>query len=254
MTQLLLELPLWLLGVGMVGGAVALTLVGARLSPPRPASPSNDALGALHATISTIYTVLLAFVVVIVWQQFSDAEGHVETEATRLSNMLRDSRVFDEPERTHIREAIFGYVRLASTPEWDAMAHGEAPDAATNAAYEHIWEIAYKLEPNGVIQAGFHSELLARLNELGAARRVRLLSARTSVPWVLWVLLVGGAALVIYVSYLLPRGAERRGRNAALAATSCVIVLTLFVIFVFDHPYAGSIRVDPGPLTDLLSR
>jgi hypothetical protein len=40
----------------------------------------------------------------------------------------------------------------------------------------------------------------------------------------------------------------------ALVTTGCVITLTLFVIFVFDHPYTGSVRVDPGPLLDLLSR
>jgi hypothetical protein len=253
MTRRLLELPLWSLGVTMVGVAVALTLVGARLSAARP-STSSDALSALHATISTIYTVLLAFVVVIVWQQFSDAETHVETEATRLSNMLRDSRVFDEPDRTNVHDRIIEYIRLASTREWDAMARGGAPDPPTNAAYAEIWEAVYKLQPSGATQLGFHDELLTRLNELGAARRVRLLSARASVPWVLWVLLIGGAVLVIYVSYLLPSGPERAGRSAALAATSCVITLTLFVIFVFDHPYAGSIRVDPSPLTDLLTR
>lgn len=254
MTRRLLELPLWSLGLAMVGAAVVLTLLGARVTAARPASASNDALGALHATISTIYTVLLAFVVVIVWQQFSDAEGHVEVEATRVGNVLRNLRAFDEPDQTNARETVIRYVRLTTTREWDAMARGEAPDPQANAAYEQIWESVYRLQPNGQTQETFYSELLTRLNDLGAARRMRLLSARASVPWVLWVLLVGGGVLVMYVSYLLPGGGERRGRSAAMAATSCVIALTLFVIFVFDHPFAGSIHVDPGPLTDFLNQ
>ncbi|MDQ3979077.1 MAG: DUF4239 domain-containing protein [Actinomycetota bacterium] len=254
MTRRLLELPLLSLGLVMVGLAVAITFAGARLTRDRASSSSNEALGALHATISTIYTVLLAFVVVIVWQQFSDAEGHVETEATRLSNILRDSRAFDEPARSNMHNAVLRYIDLASTGEWHAMAEGTGPDRPTTAAYEQIWEIAYRMQPTGVVQEAFYDEMLVRLNELGAARRTRLLSAQTSVPWALWALLVVGGALVLYISFLLPTGSDARGRRAALASTSCVIALTLFVIFVFDHPYSGGISVEPTPLTDLLSR
>jgi hypothetical protein len=95
--------------------------------------------------------------------------------------------------------------------------------------------------------------MVARLNELGAARRTRLLSAQASVPQLLWLLLVGGAAVVLVLSYFLPHGSGR-GSKLALSATSCVIALTLFLIFVMDHPYTGNLRVDPTPLTDLLPR
>lgn len=110
------------------------------------------------------------------------------------------------------------------------------------------------MEPAGVIQETFYAELVTRLNELGAARRTRLLSASASVSWVLWSLLLAGAALVLYLSLMLPSKPDSRSRTVALTATGCVITLTLFVIFVFDHPYTGSVRVDPSPLTDLLSR
>ncbi len=250
MTLTLLELPIWLLGGGMVGLAVALTLVGARRSA-RQTSPPSDAVAPLQATISTIYTVLLAFVVVIVWQQFSDADRQVQVEATRLHNILRDSRVFDEPARTELHDAVVRYTEVASTREWDAMAHGDS-DRVTHAAFNAIWDVVYRLQPSGVVQEAFHRELLTKMNDLGDARRVRLLSAQTSVTPVLWFLLLGGGGLVMYVSCLLPGGSAGRGRSAALAATGCLITLTLFVIFVFDNPFAGSVRVDPSPLRDIL--
>ena len=47
---------------------------------------------------------------------------------------------------------------------------------------------------------------------------------------------------------------EPRRMRIVLAKMLAGMALTLFVIFVFDHPYAGSIRVEPSPLTALLSR
>ena len=256
MSKTLLSLPLGALAVIMLGLSVAVTIWAARRTLPtaQAAEPSSPVLPALHAAVSTVYTVLLAFVVVIVWQQFSDAGSRVETEAIRLSNILRDTAVFADADRTEMHDAVLSYVRLASTREWDSMARGNVSDAATTRAYEHIWDIAYRIKPVGVSQEAFYREVLTRLNELGAARRSRLLSARASVSWVLWSLLLGGAALVLYLSLMLPSGPDHRARTVALVATGCVITLTLFVIFVFDHPYNGSVRVDPGPLIDLLSR
>jgi hypothetical protein len=46
----------------------------------------------------------------------------------------------------------------------------------------------------------------------------------------------------------------KRGSTFALSSTSCVIALTLFLIFVMDHPYTGNVSVEPTPLTDLLPR
>jgi Protein of unknown function (DUF4239) len=252
----LLSLPLAVLAVAMLGVTVAITVWAARRTLPtaQAADSSSPVLPSLHAAVSTVYTVLLAFVVVIVWQQFSDADSRVETEAIRLSNVLRDSAVFSDADRTQMHDSVLAYVRLASTREWDSMSEGKGADATTNQAYEHLWDVAYHITPAGFNQESFYRELLSRLNELGAARRSRLLSAQTSVSWVLWSLLLGGAALVLYLSLMLPTGSDDKARTVALVTTGCVITLTLFVIFVFDHPYTGSVRVDPGPLLDLLSR
>ena len=256
LSELLLKLPLAALAVIMLGLTLGVTAWAARRTLPtaQAADSSSPVLPSLHSAVSTVYTVLLAFVVVIVWQSFSDADSRVETEAIRLSNVLRDAAVFTDADQTKLHDAVLTYVRLASTKEWHSMANGTGADPTTNHAYEQIWGTVYAIQPSGVTQEAFYREMIERLNELGAARRSRLLSATASVSWVLWSLLLGGAALVLYLSLMLPCGPDHRARTVALAATGCVITLTLFVIFVFDHPFTGSVRVDPGPLRDLLAR
>ena len=251
---LLLSMPTWLLGlITIVPSVVGTVLIAGYLRRRNYQPEDNGAVTALHATVSTIYTVLLAFVVVIVWQQLTDAGSRVETEATRLSNILRDSEAFSAPDKAAIRDAIHSYIELTATRDWENMAKGEDPDPLSNTAYQEIWEAVYRIEPVGPRQENFHAEVLTRLNELGAARRSRLLGARASVPPVMWLLLLAGGAMVLILSYMLPHGSWR-GSSLALGATGAVISITLFLIFAMDHPYTGDLRVDPAPLTDLLPR
>lgn len=250
----LLSMPTWLLGLITVVPAVLFTIFGASWLRKRNFHPEDDgAVTALHATVSTIYTVLLAFVVVIVWQQLTDAGSRVETEATRLSNILRDSQAFAPADEAAIRDAVHNYIQLTSTRDWQNMAEGKDADPLSNAAYEEIWEAVYRIEPVGVRQENFHAETVTRLNELGSARRSRLLGAKASVPAVMWLLLLVGGGMVLVLSYLLPHGSWK-GSNFALGATGAVISITLFLIFAMDHPYTGELRVDPTPLTDLIPR
>lgn len=64
-------------------------------------------------------------------------------------------------------------------------------------------------KPQGFVQESFYRELIAKVNELGAARRTRLLSAQASVPQLLWLLLIAGAGVVMVLSYYLPHGEGR---------------------------------------------
>jgi hypothetical protein len=250
----LLSLPTWFLGLITIVPSVAFTVLVAGWLRKRDFQPEDDgAVTALHATVSTIYTVLLAFVVVIVWQQLTDAGARVETEATRLSNILRDAQAFSATDEASIRDAVHGYIVAAANREWDRMAEGRGADPVTNTAYEQIWEASYRIEPSGPKQEIFHAEMITRLNELGAARRSRLLGSQASVPPVMWLLLLAGGVMVLILSYLLPHGSWKAS-NVALGATGAVISITLFLIFAMDHPYTGDLRVDPSPLVDLIPR
>lgn len=67
-----------------------LGLVGARsLFPIEALEASNDVVGNYYQTLGTIYAVLLAFVVFVVWSQFNDARGAVAEEAKDLEDLLR---------------------------------------------------------------------------------------------------------------------------------------------------------------------
>ena len=72
-------------GVLVVGGVCLVSLVGFelvhRLVPAQSRQRHNDVAGFIYAALGVIYAVLLALVVIAVWQQYQAADATVEQEA-----------------------------------------------------------------------------------------------------------------------------------------------------------------------------
>ena len=108
--KILLYVPVIPLGIIMVFLAVAFSIIGLlivwRFVPRQMLKTHNDVTGAIFKAIATAYTVLLAFVVVISWQNFDKAETHAVTEANCLVDLYRSSAAFAQPFES---DAQFSY-------------------------------------------------------------------------------------------------------------------------------------------------
>ena len=57
------------------------------LVPPERREEQNDVAGFIYAVLGLAYAVLLAFVVIAVWQDYNTAQTNVESEAHELSGV-----------------------------------------------------------------------------------------------------------------------------------------------------------------------
>ena len=75
------SIPSWLLFLLIVGGSVLLAWVGTLLLRRLTKAPmddrQNEVAGFIFATVGVLYAVLLAFTVIIVWEQYLSAENAV---------------------------------------------------------------------------------------------------------------------------------------------------------------------------------
>jgi hypothetical protein len=95
------------------------------------------------------------------------------------------------------------------------------------------------------------SALLQQLDTLTQARRARLVLASGIVPGIVWLVLLAGAVLT--VGYTLFFGAENlRAQALMTGALSALVFSGLLVIVAIDHPFAGSVRVQPEALAAVL--
>jgi Protein of unknown function (DUF4239) len=212
----------------------------------------NDVHAVYFSMVGLLYAILLAFVVVVAWEQFNAAENATETEVTRLSNLMRDAEALPTSDRARIQSSILTYAQQVVDREYDTMAEGES-DPETADAYERIWDDFYNTEVEGEPAGTFYGVAVGRLNELGEARRLRVLASQSTIPAPLWVLLIGGG--VFTIAWLFPfHMADTRIQTWALGTVGAFTGFVLFLVYALQHPFAGDVAIDAGVYETLIDQ
>jgi hypothetical protein len=254
MALVLLKLPLPLLGLVVVGlpvllVAAGLLLIRSRVPHPR-LQPHHDVAGYIYAGLAVLYAVLLAFVVIAVWEEFDDTQERVFKEVDAMSDLFREAQVFAAPGHAAILGALRGYATAVVEEEWPAMARGlESPRARQS--YATLWQNIRSIEPRTPAEVNWHAIMLQSLTALNDYRRDRLADSRTVLSPVLWVVLLTGAAINVCYTYLF--GVKSLAVHLMItAALTAMTTLLLLVILILDHPFAGAYRVEAAPFVQLL--
>ena len=249
-----LALTTVLLGVFIVAGTIAATVLGVALArrfiPREPLSQNQEGIGVMFEMIGVLYAILLAFMVVVVWQQFDTAHQRVDDEVTTISNLMRDANGFEPATRSAIQQRLISYTDSVIHDEWKTMAHGESSDV-TSAKYRQIWKAYYGHTPQTANQRAYYNESISRLNDLGSARRLRLLASESSIPEILWILLVAGAVITLGFVFLF----DMPGRVMQPIVAGSLAGLTAFILFLIlalNHPFAGQVKVRPTSFHEIV--
>jgi ABC-type multidrug transport system fused ATPase/permease subunit len=234
-------IALVLIGVAVASSVAGLLLVR-RFVPAAVLQQQHDVASPKFQVIGTLYAVLLAFVVVVVWQQFQSASVNVDVEATKLSDLYRDAEEYPEAERVRLRRQLRAYAEAVVTDEWDAMARGGESTRAW-VEYDGLWKLYRALRPRDLTEIPIATETLRRMSELGEARSLRLLHSRAAIHPVLWAGLIVLGVITIGFGYFF--GARLRAQVAMTALFASAIGILVFIIVVLAHPFRGYGRISP---------
>ncbi|HEY6406149.1 MAG TPA: DUF4239 domain-containing protein, partial [Ktedonobacteraceae bacterium] len=200
----------------------------------------NEVAGFIFATVGVLYAVLLAFTVIIVWEQYLTAESAVSQEAAALITVAQDASSFPEPARGQVYEQLRAYAQFVLNEEWRTMdestlEHEESTGAG--ASINTMWSIYRSLPPSQV-----DSHTTESLDNLSTQRAVRLESNVAALPDVLWYGLVLGG--VVTISFGLVLHMENVQLHAALTAMLAGLIATcIWMIVMINHPFAGDVHV-----------
>jgi hypothetical protein len=248
------SLPLWLLIVLIVviptAVAMCAQLVIRRWVGVDRLAKNNEIAGFKFATVGVIYAVLLAFTVVVVWEKFNDAEVAVAEEAGATAALFHYAEG-KEPESLAVRTALAKYLQAAIEKDWPAMAREEDSPAAEH-ALDLVYRAAIALGRSGTRGAADMAEVFRQLDNVTAARRVRLHLATGLVPNIIWVALFMGAFLT--VGFTLFFGSENLTAQVSMTGVlSILVTMGLVVILSIDHPFTGPVFIHPDPLASVLA-
>jgi protein-S-isoprenylcysteine O-methyltransferase Ste14 len=251
-------------GILVVGG-VCLAAVGGLtlvqfLVPTTSRQRHNDVAGFIYAVLGVVYAVLLALVVIAVWEDYGRARETVESEANATAEIFWLAHRLPEPERGRLQELSRSYAEEVVEREWPLMREGRAPLMEQGQATPNGWVLVDDIratlqgfEPGTSAEEVLYAEGLDQVEELASARRMRLVEADESMPAVLWVVLIFAGVAAVSFTYLF--GLESTwAHRLMVAALAAVIGLVLYTIGAMEHPFSGGASIGTGAFDLILER
>ena len=251
-------------GVLLVGGVCLLALAGFelvhRLVPASARQQHNDVAGFIYAALGVIYAVLLALVVIAVWEEYGAASETVEREANAAADIYWLADRLPEPRGTHVQELVRSYAEDVVHKEWPLMEEGRAPlmtqEEGTPAGWSLIDDIRQEIqgfEARTKSEEQLYAEGLDQLDALSDARRMRLVASEEGIPGLLWTVLIFGGIAAVGFTYLF--GLESTWAHRLMVMIlAAVIGLVLFTVGAMEYPFSGGARIGPGAFELILER
>jgi hypothetical protein len=247
-------MPDWLLTLLVVGGATLVSVAGLHIVRRNLSleqlRPNNEVGGFIHAAVGVIYAIIVAFVVVVVWEEYSEAEAGVRREAGEIADMYHDAELLPDTVRLPLQSAIRKYAQSIIEDEWPLLNEQRESDA-TSDAYRTVHKTATHFKPEGYYEQSIFMMMLNDLDRVTTERRERLLNSEESIPGLMWLLLIGGGIITVVFAFMF--GAESVFAHAfMIAALAAILAMALFLIAALDHPFSGVIHVDVDPFIHLM--
>jgi hypothetical protein len=247
-------------GVLVVGGVCLAAVAGLesvqRLVPYEKREQHNDVAGFLYAVVGVIFAVLLALLVIAVWEQYQRANETVESEANAVAEIAWLAHRLPEPEHHVLQEDARSYAQEVVDVEWPRMEQGLGGAQSLPEGWDLIDDMRATLqevEPSTAAEQALYAEGLDQIERLNDARRMRIVAAKEGLPGVLWAVLVFGGVVTVGFTYLFGMRNSWAHRLMVMSLTA-VIALVLFTIWAMEDPFSGGARLEPSAFELILER
>ena len=243
------DLLLWLFAPLTVGGFNAVALgglicargFGQSLGPYT--AVDNEAVSAIFSAVLVMYAISLGLITVASWGNASAAAAAASEEASHIATVYRTLGGFPQPLQDDLKDSVAHYTQFIIEKAWPAQRRREVTEAGIEIIL-HLWKGITQFEPTTSGQVVVHGQVLDNFNKLVEFRRRRIEAASYAVPGALWTVVLIGAAVSIFGSYLLKiESLWVHGLLTILLTT--MIALLVFFIATTDRPYSGLNAIEP---------
>jgi hypothetical protein len=132
------------------------------------------------------------------------------------------------------------------------MARGDFGPTANTVLVNRLWQALNEADESAAAKSASYEVALLQLDDLGAARRNRLLLGQEGLPMSMAVILVIGAVVTVGFAYLF---AVDNGRLHALMIASLAVLVTLLLLLQFQLglPFQGVSAIEPTAMKLVLA-
>ena len=166
-----------LLCVLIVAIFVGLALIGLFVTRPMVGwlvgrSPKhNDVVSFFFASMGVFYGLALGLIAVATWENYTEIDGVVSTEAAAVASFYRDLDGYPKPLRGRLEGMMREYTRIVIEKEWPAHKRGVALEDG-DTVLDSLENAVMEFEPNTEREKIVHAEALRSLDTVVEQRRL----------------------------------------------------------------------------------
>jgi hypothetical protein len=241
--------PTWEIGLIIIGLWTGFWLIGLcifqRFVDVHMRHKDTETVGLTYAIVAVVYAVLIAIIVVDVWETMAKADEIATAEANKLSNIMLDSAGLPQAVAESVRADLDKYIDIVVKTEWPAQQEGKTGEAVYEAGWQVVGQLTKQLakfEPTSIGQNANKAEMLHAVSDLITARRTRILAAADHLPDVIWQILLIAGGIAVGYTYLF--GAHSFGIHLSITGLIAATIALVFVLIIaLDYPFRGDVSV-----------
>jgi len=254
-TAKLLMLPPWLLFILtntlFIGVSILVLHIVRRCAHYQMRKTHNDVVASIFNKAGTVFGIMLAFVVVILWQEYHKSMDRAIKEGTEALELYHDLSLYpNQNQAAGAIKSLIHFAELVITDEYPAMSNMKI-SLTTDQAMNQIRNEIQHISPQNVQEQILYTKILNDLEKLSKMRQERLADMESSLPGIVWGSLIVGAIVTIMFSTLL--GAEKLWLHSLLTSMLAVILASAFYLIIeLDYPFVGVLSAKPTSYIKML--
>jgi hypothetical protein len=245
------EQPLILSFLLVVSAFVVPTLLGTHLVQPyfaktlRKEREANTIASVALSTVSLFYAVLLGLLSLAVYQNYTYADQTTELEAASIIALGRNAHMYPAPVRDQVRSILIRYLDEETGPGWAMQKAGKAsPEGAS--LVDELGHLLQGFNPGTAGEQALHDNTLRLLSDFVDRRQQRIDASGTSIPGILWFVVLTGAAVNAVTLWLFDL--DRQTHLVIGSCLSLFIGIIVYMIAMLDQPFSGDLGLLPDSL------
>ena len=212
----------------------------------------TEGLGAILQIIGTLYSVVYAFAIYVIWGQFTSVENEIQKESGALKNLFLFSQRLKESAREPLVRAVKAYARGVAETEWRALSAGHDTEKTDKLSSAVIFSVS-DIKPEDDTERVVYQQLLEIANQASAHRDERLALSAKRMPQTLLLFVTLTASMILFLLFFFPFRNLVLGL-VALAVTAMLLFFAHFVLTDLDNPFEGTWNVSSEPFAELFTK
>jgi len=233
---------------------VSFSLIGLwlfmKLAKDKINESTNEIVVITFNIAGVLFSLLLTFVVVSVWDDWEEMNTEIARESNELANIYSQTYHLPESHKKPIQKVIRAYTHSLVVDEWPAMSEGMKSKISQDYFIQLRNQVhhLYTLKDDDKYLYSAIFPIYIKLSDL---RRNRLHHSSDGLPMMVWYLLFTGSFVTILISFFY-KAKSLKIQYLMNFLMALMFSIGMYICYDLHKPFVGDSRISSDPFKILL--